>query len=496
MITYLTMGLRVLISFVFTPFLLARVGDSQYGVYSLSVSLISFISLLDMGFSQTLVRYIARARALDDKDEEARLNGFFLKLYIFIAVIAFVVGLALVFLYPLVSKKTMLDSELRLFKAVFLVLLADTVIAFPMCVFSANINAYERFLFMKTVDLVTLIVKYLLMTLLLLIGRKVFAITLVTSILSIMVKILNCLYCKKKIRICFSFKGYQKEKEREIFLFSFFIFLNLIIDFLYSSTDKLILGAIKGTAAVTVYSFGVYFQSYFQELSTAMSGVFMPQVVYLYEHDRNLREMSELFLKVGRLQMLLLFLALSGYAVYGQDFIRLWIGEKYSDAFLIGLLVMTPALIPLTQNIGISILRAMNLHKYRSYMYLAIAILNIVISIPLAKKYSGIGAAVGTCIACVLGQIIFMNVYYSRKIGLAIKHYWKNILVFSASTAPLVAAALFIKNFLPVVSWGGMVIHILLYTGAYMITIWCFVLNHYEKELVNNLFDKVRRASK
>ena len=130
MITYLTMGLRVLISFVFTPFLLARVGDSQYGVYSLSVSLISFISLLDMGFSQTLVRYIARARALDDKDEEARLNGFFLKLYIFIAVIAFVVGLALVFLYPLVSKKTMLDSELRLFKAVFLVLLADTVIAF------------------------------------------------------------------------------------------------------------------------------------------------------------------------------------------------------------------------------------------------------------------------------------------------------------------------------------------------------------------------------
>ena len=50
------MGLRVLIGLVYTPFMLMKVGDSQYGVYSLSLSLISFISLLDLGFGQTMVR--------------------------------------------------------------------------------------------------------------------------------------------------------------------------------------------------------------------------------------------------------------------------------------------------------------------------------------------------------------------------------------------------------------------------------------------------------
>ena len=493
-ITYLTMGLRVLIGFAYTPFMLAKVGDSQYGVYTLSLSLISFISLLDLGFGQTLVRYIAKSRALEDQREEAKLNGFFLKLYSAIALIALIVGLAVVYLYPLLSKKVMLGSELRLFKAVFLILLVDTVISFPMCVFSANLNAYERFFYMKAVDLITLIVKYLLMTLLLIFGRKVFAVTLASSLLSISVKMVNGFYCKKKINIHFCFDGFQKEKEREIFLFSFFIFVNLIIDFLYNSTDTLILGAIRGTFAVTTYSFGIYFQTYFQELSTALSGVFMPRVVYLYEHDRDLRGMSDLFLKVGRLQMILLFLALSGFLSYGQDFIRLWVGDKYADAYIIGLLIMVPSIIPLSQNIGISVLRAMNLHKHRSYMYLFIAFLNVVISIPLAQKYSGIGAALGTCIACIAGQILFMNYYYSKKIGLDIKQYWKNFLTFAAASAPLAAAAYLLKKAIPAATWGTFAIHVVLYTAAYGILIWFFVSNDYEKDLVRNLLDKIRRA--
>ena len=119
------------------------------------------------------------------------------------------------------------------------------------------------------------------------------------------------------------------------------------------------------------------------ELSTAMSGVFLPNIVYLYERKKDMKEISDLFLRVGRLQMAILTLALGGYIALGKEFISLWVGDDYRDAYYIGLIIMLPALIPLTQNIGISILRAMNLHKYRSYMYLIIAILNVCISIPL-----------------------------------------------------------------------------------------------------------------
>lgn len=494
MITYLTMGLRVLIGLVYTPFMLMKVGDSQYGIYSLSLSLISFISLLDLGFGQTMVRYVARSRALEDKEEEAKLNGFFLQLYSAIALLALLVGLAVFFLYPQLCRDTMDAAELQLFKAVFLILLADTVISFPMCVFSATINAHERFFYMKSADLVTMIVKYVLMTLLLLLGNKVLAITIVTSSLSIGLKLINAFYCKKKLAIRFSFGTYPKEQAREIFLFSFFIFLNLIIDFLYNSTDTLILGAVRGTLAVTTYSFGIYFETYFQELSTAMSGVFMPRVVYLFEHDRDMNALSELFLKVGRLQMALLLLALSGFVTYGKDFICLWVGSEHSNAYYIGLLIMLPALVPLSQNIGISILRAMNLHKYRSYMYLAIAVLNVAISIPLAKRYAGVGAAAGTCIACIAGQIVYMNLYYSRKIGLNIRQYWHDLFRFCAVCVPLVAAAALIKKALPISSWGMLAAHIVLFTILYAAVYWFVSSNTYEKNLIRELAMRLRRA--
>ena len=174
LITYLSMGIRILIGFVYTPFMLSRVGDNEYGIYSLSLSLISFITLLDLGLGQTLVRYIAKARALNNKDEEAKLTGFFLKLYVGIAAIALVIGLGMILIYPAVCKTTMSEYELRLFRMVFSVLLVDTVLSLPFCVFTATINAYERFFFQKSMDLIMLILKYAAMTLFLLLGYKRF----------------------------------------------------------------------------------------------------------------------------------------------------------------------------------------------------------------------------------------------------------------------------------------------------------------------------------
>lgn len=491
LITYITMAVNVVVGLFYSPFMLRMIGDSQYGVYSLSSSLISFIALLDLGLGQTLVRYISKARALDDPEQEAQLNGFFMKLYSLIAAAAAVIGAVIAFAYPLVCKKTMTAEEIQLFRTVFAILLVNAVFSFPMCVFSSTINAYERFFFLKLVNLISVVLKYGFMVLLLKLGYKTVAITIVAALGSILMQCAYALYCKQKIRISFSFKGMDSGFAKEIFWFSFYIFLNLIIDFLYNNTDKLILGAVAGTTAVTVYSFGIYFQTYFQELSLAMSGVFLPSIVGIYEKEHDMKKISDIFLRVGRLQMAILMLALSGFAVVGKDFINLWIGRSYSDAYYIGLLIMLPAIIPLTQNIGISVLRAMNLHKYRSYMYLAIAAVNVAISIPLAKAYGGIGAALGTALATVAGQILFMNFFYARRVHIDIKQYWKNLLKMLIAVLPLALAALLIKRFLPINSWLVFAVYVIVFTVCYCAIYGMFIANGYEKQLIKNLKNKL-----
>ena len=73
-ISYITLAVSTIIGFVFSPFLLKMIGDSQYGIYSLAKSLISFIAILDLGLGQTIVRYVAKAKALEDEEQEAKME--------------------------------------------------------------------------------------------------------------------------------------------------------------------------------------------------------------------------------------------------------------------------------------------------------------------------------------------------------------------------------------------------------------------------------------
>lgn len=482
-ISYLTLTFNIVIGLVYTPFMISKLGDGLYGIYSLANSLISFVTLLDLGFGQTLVRYISQAKVTRSKEEEHRLNGFFLKLYLCISVIALIVGMIVVYVYPEVAAKTFSSEETYLFRIVFSILLVNVVISFPMSVFSATLNAYEQFFALKLANFIMSVLKYASMFLLLVFGYKLIAITVISFICSLVMQCFYVFYSVKKIGIKFDFARINTNLTSEILHFSFFIFLNLIIDFLYSNTDKLILGAVSGTVAVSVYSIGIYFSSYFTELSSAMSGVFMPKIMALYK-EGNRTEISNLFNRVGRLQMALLFLVLGGYVCLGKEFIYLWVGTTYKDSYIIGLLIMLPSIVPLTQNVGLTIIRAMNIHKYRSYMYIVIAVLNVVISIPLAMQYGGIGSAIGTCIATVLGQVLFMNLFYLKRAYIDIKEYWKNFSRFLVLSTVVSLILVFVKEFVAVNTWISFLMLATIFSAVYIFLFWFTVANNYEKDLV------------
>lgn len=489
-ISYLTLAFNILIGLVYTPYMILKLGDGQYGIFSLANSLISFVTLLDLGFGQTLVRYISKARVTGDIEEEHRLNGFFLKMYMVIAVIAWVIGVGIVILYPQLAANTFAEEEIRLFRIVFLILLVNVAISFPMSVFSATLNAYEEFFLLKLANFIMTVFKYLVMFFLLVAGCKLVAITVVVLISSLITQCFYMVYSVRKIGIEFDFSRMKTNLTREILHFSFFIFLNLIIDFLYSNTDKLILGAVAGPVSVSIYSIGIYFSQYFTELSTAMSGVFLPKIMDLYQKGER-DEISSLFNQVGRLQMILLFLVLGGYACLGREFIYLWVGSTYKDSYLIGIVIMLPSIIPLTQNIGITIIRAMNIHKYRSYMYIFIAIVNVAMSIPLAISYGGIGSAIGTSIATFLGQIFFMNWFYTKKVRIDIKKYWNNFLKFLLMTVLVLIIVAGVKLLIPVHSWSSMVLMSFLFSVIYAVIYWLMVANKYEKKLILSTLRKI-----
>ncbi|SMH69103.1 Putative membrane protein involved in the export of teichoic acid [Latilactobacillus curvatus] len=87
--------------------------------------------------------------------------------------------------------------------------------------------------------------------------------------------------------------------------------------------------------------------------------------------------------------------------------------------------MVLPSIVPLSQNIGIEIQKAMNKHILRSVTYFIFAIVNILVTIIGATYFGLFGAAMGYVTSIVFANGVLMNWYYSRYIGLDMRRYWR-----------------------------------------------------------------------
>ena len=264
---------------------------------------------------------------------------------------------------------------------------------------------------------------------------------------------------------------------------------------------KYILAHFRGTESVAIYSVGYALYSYYQLFSTSISGVFAPKIHRIINTIEDMKaqrkSLTDLFVKVGRIQYVVLALISSGIVFFGKSFIlNIWAGEGYDHSYYVALLLIIPASIALIQNIGIEIQRAENKHQFRSIVYLIMALLNLGVSIYLCQIYGAIGSAIGTAVSLVVANGLIMNIYYHKKCNLDIICFWKNILSASKGLIlPVIAGILLVKftdrnNLLIWVADVGV------YALVYGASMWLFGMNKYEKGLITGAVGKVLRKFK
>ncbi len=491
-IGYINMIANIIVTFVYTPIMLKLMGNEEFGLYSLVSSVISYLSVLDMGFGNAMIRFISKAQAKKEYDKEKEINGLFLILYSAIGIITIFIGIALINniqkLFPALTQ-----DEIGKAKVIMEILILTIAISFPLSIFDSYVMACEKFKFLKILNLVKTISIPLTMLPLLFLGYKAIAMVIVTSIFNIMYHICTLLCCFKKLnmKIYISKGKFNVELFKNIFNYSFFVFLGLIVDTVFNNTDQVILGSVCGTVAVSIYSVGSKIINMNTTVSTTLSGLFLPKITKMLEEKEADYKISNLFLKVSRIQIYLMVLISSGFIVYGKQFLNLWVGGGYEQTYYIILLIILPALIPLTQNIGISIIQAKNKHQFRSVVYFIIAIINVILTIPLAKRFEGIGAAIGTLIATFLGQILVMNIFYWKKIKLDIPKYWKFLIIFLLKVSVItVLNMIIIKNI--EFNWIKLILGIIIYITMYTFIVLT-TMNKEEKIYLKNIVEKVKQ---
>lgn len=493
-LNYVVIFLNTVVGLLYTPYMLRMMGQSEYGLYSLVASVIAYLTVLDLGFGNAIVRYTAKFRAEKKTEEQYEMFGMFFLLYLVIGIIAFGIGLGLYFNVGTLFGDTMTAVELGRARIMMLLLVANLAFTFPMSIWGSIIQAYEDFVFQKSLNIIRIILNTVVMICLLHFGYKAVAMVVVQTIFNVLTLVINFIYCRRKlnIHIYFRFKHFHWGFLKEVALYSFWIFLNAIMDRVYWSTGQFVLGAMVGTAAVAVFAIAIQLEGMYMQFSTAISSVFLPKVTAMVATNRSRKEISDLFIRTGRIQYIVLAYILSGFIIFGRQFIELWAGAGYSDAYMISLLFFIPLTVPLIQNLGITILQARNEMKFRSVLYIIIALVSLSMQIVLTSHFGGIGCAMGVSGALVVGQILIMNVYYRRRQDLDIMTFWKEICKMSIIPIVLIISSmLVIRHFFALDSWGKLILGIAAFSLVYIPLFFRFSMTDEERNLFISMFHKI-----
>lgn len=492
-LNYINLILGNLIPVFYTPIMLKLLGQGEYGLYKLSSNVVSYLSLISLGIGSAVTRYLIKARSENGQEEEERVLGLFTLIFAAISILTLLIGSFLAFHIDIWYRNSLTTAELTRMKILVFIMVINTVITFVFTPCSAVPGAHEKFVFVQGTNIVSTCVGPIVNLVVLFLGYKSVSLAICSLVMQISLRIVYLFFVRSRMKIKISFHNMPLHLLREILTFSFWVFVSNVVGQLYNATDIAMIGAVPAlaTTGVAVYNIGATFNTIELGITTGVSNLLAARTNKMVFSGASTHELSDLMIRAGRIQAYIITLIISGFIAFGQPFLLFYAGEGYEDAYWVAILLMVPNMIPLLESLCLTIIIAENRHRFRSLVYLFIAISNV-IGTWILLQYKGIvGAAAMTAISVLIGHGMIMNWYYYKKIGLDIPRFWKEI--FKIMIIPVVMCVVTVSISVVVNFYSVLVLlsGIIIYTVLFCVLNWRFVMNSYEKEIVTQLISPV-----
>ncbi|MDN0069803.1 lipopolysaccharide biosynthesis protein [Collinsella ihumii] len=485
---YANIIVKNLVNLVYTPMLLSFVGQADYGVYQTSSSFVFSLSLLSFGFSQAYVRFYTQKRA---RGEDARgLNGVYLVLYAVASLAAFLLGLAFAASAGSLFSASFTPEEVELAAVVMSIMAGSIAVTLFNSVFDAYVLAHEEFRFQQSRQMLTTLATPFCAYALLCLGLGVIGVAIAQLAVNLVLLTLNASFCLGKLEMRFEVRRFDTTLFKAIAVFSAWIFANQACDLVYQNVPNVVLGMFTSASTVAVFAVSVQIRNVFYSLSTTISNVFTPEINRIVAETDDNEQLTRLMSRVGRLQMVLFCWVFGGFIILGRFFIEHWAGTGFSDSYWIVLIMVAPLVIPLTQNTGIEIQRAKNMHRARSIGMLIVAAFNVACTFLLSPFIGYWAPAAAYGIGILLCNGAFLNWYYRCRVGLRMGYFWCRCLPVMAAGLVAVASCLAGSSAIPVTSWLAFLAWGLAFTFIFGVALWLLALDEGERTLLSS---KLRR---
>ena len=409
LLSYFSIAVNVIAGLFYTPWMINSIGRENFGLYTLAMSVIGLF-LFDFGLSSAVTRFIAKYLAEGRVEKANQCLGLVYRLYFGIDVFLFIVLIAVFFFIPRIYQELTFD-EIERFKIIYVIAAFYSVLSFPFIPVNGVLTAHEKFVQLKFCDVTHKIIIVGTMSVCLLLGYGLYALVLVNVFAGLITIVLK-LYCIKYFTPQeINWNYWNKIELKEIASYSSWVTIASLAQRCIFNIAPSILGVLSGSVAIAILGIAITLEGYTYTFANALNGLFLPKVSRIVADDGDL---LPLMIKVGRIQILIISLIIWGFVCLGEDFITLWVGENFNTSYICAVLIIFPSLLQLPQEIGQQVIIAQNKVKQQAFVYLGMAILNLLGAALLTPKYGAVGLCCSIFVAYLFRTIGLDYILYKQ----------------------------------------------------------------------------------
>lgn len=486
LIGYGTVFANAISSIVLTNLYIKHLGYDDYGLYQMINAITQYILLFDFGITTTVSRFRVACLEKGSKKEDENLlaHSFSIVAFLIAAVVAagLIIRGNINYIYP-----SLTETDIEISQKMILFIIFQIVATLIQHLFAGIAMSDEHYGIVKVSEFLRVISKLLLIAALIGFTKNVMTVVYIDFLSTALAMLIIVIYVLKNIKFSIRFHHFDRVLLGALLVLMFSLLLQSIAAYINNAAGKTILGNMMEKSAVTVYSFAVTIHSFFAAIPHAMNSVFVPQATQLVINGANGEKLTDLVIKVGRIQFMFCGATIAGFILFGKYFLEIWVGKDGIAAWPCAIIILLAHMLPLVQNVCLSILVAKNKRLIPSLVVIFTSAINIAITIFCVGKLGIIGAAIGTGFSFVLGDLVLNNIYYHKVIGLNVFRMFKEIF---NRTLLCILAASFVSAFTLFIPCGAflhLAVGAFVFVLVYAAVLWLWGANKYEKQIILNV---------
>ncbi len=433
------LAINVMVGIFLSPFILHHLGDTGFGVWVVIFSVTGYYGLFDLGIRSSIIRYVSKYTATDDRKNLAHFVNTALFSYTCIGV----VSMALTFMLSTsVERLFKIPPEMHSQARLLLLMVGASVsLSFPLGVFGGMLEGLQRFYILNWTSIGATLARAALIVYFLNRGYGLLTVALLTVILPIFSSILRGIIVFRLCPVPIGLKHVDRASFRHMANYGGTTFLVLVAARLRFRTDAIVLGTMMSAVAVTYFNIGSRIVDYAQEFVSSLAQVFVPMSSQS-EATGNLDRVRKIYIAGNRVCAFLILPITAILILLGKHIIRIWVGARYvPHSYPVLVVMIIPYALLMSQAASGRVLFGLGKHQVYASITVIEGIANLILSIALVPSLGIIGDALGTAIPLSFTCLVFLPRHLKKQIGVPVGTFLRQAYTLPILlTLPLVVA--------------------------------------------------------